>query len=136
MKTIRYLCDQGLLQPKVRSTSGTRLSVQVNPDQRTMIRALRAMDVSIPELTRIPEVWRAGVRNCSILNNSIAARLESINLRIPELAAMKDALARLLESWQDRGGLKADRCRCHCHWARVTGHGSRVTDHWHPIADL
>jgi hypothetical protein len=35
--------------------------------------------------------------------------MESINLRICELATMKDELARLLDSWQDCGGLKADR---------------------------
>jgi len=35
--------------------------------------------------------------------------MESINLRIDELAAMKEELARLLGSWQDCGGLKPDR---------------------------
>jgi hypothetical protein len=43
------------------------------------------------------------------LKDSIAAKMESINLRICELATMKDELARLLDSWQDCGGLKADR---------------------------
>jgi hypothetical protein len=48
--------------------------------------------------------------------------MESINLRIDELAAMKEELARLLGSWQDCGGLKPDQgsnywwasacCRC------------------------
>jgi hypothetical protein len=32
--------------------------------------------------------------------------MESIKLRIDELAAMKDELARLLDSWQDCGGSK------------------------------
>jgi MerR family copper efflux transcriptional regulator len=66
------------------------------------------MDVSIPELARILEVRRAGVCNCSVLKDSIAAKLKSINLRIDELAAMKNELARLLNSWQDCGGSKAD----------------------------
>jgi hypothetical protein len=35
--------------------------------------------------------------------------MESINQRIDELASMKDELARLLDSWQDCGGLKPDR---------------------------
>jgi|LakMenEpi03Aug12_release.lakeMendotaPanAssembly.Ray.scaffolds.fasta_scaffold2574559_2 hypothetical protein len=35
--------------------------------------------------------------------------MESINLRITDLAAMKDELALLLESWQDLGRLKTDR---------------------------
>ncbi len=109
VKTIRYYCDQGLLQPRARSESGYRLFDEENLTELTIIRSLRAMDVSIPELVRILEVRRAGVCNCSVLKDSIAAKLESINLRIAELAAMKEELARLLGSWQDCGGLKADR---------------------------
>jgi DNA-binding transcriptional MerR regulator len=109
VKTIRYYCDEGLLQPKARSSAGYRLFDQENLAELTIIRALRAMDVSIPELAKILEVRRAGVCNCSVLKDSIAARMETIDLRISELAAMKDELARLLDSWQDCGGLKADR---------------------------
>jgi hypothetical protein len=67
------------------------------------------MDVSLPELARILEVRRAGVCNCSVLKDSISAQMESISLRMSELATMKDELARLLDSWQDCGGLKVDR---------------------------
>ena len=109
VKTIRYYCDQGLLQPRARSESGYRLFDEENLAELTIIRSLRAMDVSIPELARILEVRRAGVCNCSVLKDSIAAKLKSINLRIAELAAMKEELARLLGSWQDCGGLKPDR---------------------------
>ena len=109
VKTIRYYCDEGLLQPKARSESGYRLFDEENLAELTIIRSLRAMDVSIPELARILEVRRAGVCNCSVLKDSIAAKMEAINLRIAELAAMKEELARLLGSWQDCGGLKPDR---------------------------
>jgi len=109
VKTIRYYCDEGLLQPRARSESGYRLFDEENLAELTIIRSLRAMDVSIPELARILEVRRAGVCNCSVLKDSITAKVESIKLRIDELAAMKDELARLLGSWQDCGGLKPDR---------------------------
>ena len=109
VKTIRYYCDEGLLQPRARSESGYRLFDEENLAELTIIRSLRAMDVSIPELARILEVRRAGVCNCSVLKDSITAKMESINLRIAELAAMKEELARLLGSWQDCGGLKPDR---------------------------
>jgi MerR family copper efflux transcriptional regulator len=109
VKTIRYYCDQGVLQPRARSESGYRLFDEENLAELTIIRSLRAMDVSIPELARFLEVRRAGVCNCSVLKDSIAAKLDSINLRIAELAAMKEELARLLGSWQDCGGLKPGR---------------------------
>ena len=109
VKTIRYYCDEGLLQPKARSAGGYRLFDEENLADLALIRALRAMDVSIPELTRILEVRREGVCNCAVLKDSIAAKVVSIDERIHELAAMKHELARLLESWQDCGGLKTER---------------------------
>jgi DNA-binding transcriptional MerR regulator len=108
VKTIRYYCDEGLLQPRARSESGYRLFDEENLAELTIIRALRAMDVSIPELARILEVRREGICNCAVLKDSIAAKMDFINQRIEELAAMKEELARLLESWQDCGGLKTE----------------------------
>ena len=109
VKTIRYYCDEGLLQPRDRSAGGYRLFDEENLAELTIIRALRAMDMSIPELTRILEVRRSGVCNCSLLKGSIADKMVSIDQRIAELAAMKDELARLLGSWQDCGGSKLQR---------------------------
>ncbi len=106
VKTIRYYCDEGLLQPKDRSAGGYRLFDEENLAELTIIRALRAMDVSIPELARILEVRRSGVCNCSVLKDSVAAKMTSIDQRISELRSMKDELARLLDSWQDCGGSK------------------------------
>ena len=106
VKTIRYYCDEGLLQPKVRSAGGYRLFDEQNLAELMIIRTLRAMDVSIPELSRILEVRRSGVCNCALLKGSIADKMTSIDQRIAELAAMKDELARLLGSWQDCGGSK------------------------------
>jgi len=106
VKTIRYYCDEGLLQPKDRSAGGYRLFDEDNLAELAIIRALRAMDVSIPELARILEVRRSGVCNCSLLKGSIADKMASMDQRISELRTMKDELARLLDSWQDCGGSK------------------------------
>jgi MerR family copper efflux transcriptional regulator len=107
VKTIRFYCDQGLLQPHGRSHGGYRLFSADNLAELEIIRALRAMDVSLAELVRILEVRRAGVCNCSALKESIASKLISIDARIDELAAMKTELARLLASWQECGGTKS-----------------------------
>ena len=109
VKTIRYYCDEGLLQPRARSEYGYRLFDEENLAELTIIRSLRAMDVSIPELARILEVRRSGICNCSLLKGSIADKMSSIDQRISELRTMKDELARLLDSWQDCGGSKLQR---------------------------
>ena len=106
VKTIRFYCDQGLLQPRGRSDAGYRLFDQENLDELMIIRALRAMDVSIPELSKTLQVRRSGVCNCSMLRGSIAAKLASIDERISELRAIQGDLARLLDGWQDCGGSK------------------------------
>lgn len=108
VKTIRFYCDQGLLQPSCRSKAGYRLFHQDSLAELAIIRALRTMDVSIAELTRILDVRRAGVCNCSALKESIGAKMASIDRRISELVAMNAELARLLESWQDCGGAKSE----------------------------
>ena len=106
VKTIRFYCDQGLLQPSGRSDAGYRLFDQDNLAELTIIRALRSMDVSIPELSKILEMRRSGVCNCSVLKGSIADKMASIDEQISELRTMQEELARLLDGWKDCGGSK------------------------------
>jgi len=107
VKTIRFYCDQGLLHT-ARSEGGYRIFSPESLAELEIIRALRSMDVPIGELARILEVRRAGVCNCSVLKDSIATKLLSIDTRIQELQMMKSELARLLSSWQDCGGAKSE----------------------------
>ena len=106
VKTIRFYCDQGLIQASARSQGGFRLFDATILVDLAIIRALRAMDVPLPELARILEVRRSGVCNCSALKSSISAKMESIDQRIAELLAMKGELGALLQSWRDCGGAK------------------------------
>lgn len=106
VKTIRFYCDQGVLQPLGRSEGGYRLFGPECLAELALIKALRSMDVSIADLSRILEVRRSGVCNCSMLQQSIATKLASIDARILELQAMKQELTRLLSSWQECGGAK------------------------------
>jgi DNA-binding transcriptional MerR regulator len=106
VKTIRFYCDQGLIQPSTRSEGGFRLFDAAILKDLAIIRALRAMDVPLPELARILEVRRSGVCNCSVLKSSISAKMDSIDQRIAELASMKEELGGLHQGWQDCGGAK------------------------------
>ena len=107
VKTIRFYCDQGLLHT-ARSEGRYRIFSSESLAELEIIRALRSMDVPIAELARILEVRRAGVCNCLVLKDSIAAKMTSIDARLEELQAMKAELARLLASCQECGGVKPD----------------------------
>ncbi len=104
VKTIRFYCDQGLLQPSGRSEGGYRLFSEECFAELNLIRALRVMDVPLAELARILEVRRSGVCHCDRLKNSLSTKITSIDERILALEAMKAELQRLLQSWQNCGG--------------------------------
>ena len=108
VKTIRFYCDQGLLRPIGRSEGGYRLFNDDNLAELAIIRALRALDVSLDELARILEVRRAGICNCASLKNTILGKIMSIDERIHALQDMKGELSRLLASWQECGGAQPD----------------------------
>lgn len=108
VKAIRFYCDQGLIQPGSRSAGGYRLFDEASLKELVLVRTLRAMDVPIAELSRILEVRRTGICNCSSLKGGLAAKLASIDQRIVELIEMKTELQRLLDGWQDCGGQRPE----------------------------
>lgn len=107
VKTVRFYCDEGLIGTVARSPGGYRLFDPAVVGELALIRALRAMDVPLPELRRILEVRRSGHCNCAALKHSIQLRIQSIDQRLAELVAMKAELASLLSSWQECGGVKS-----------------------------
>ena len=107
VKTVRFYCDQGLIGTVARSAGGYRLFDPAVVGELGLIRALRAMDVPVPQIRRILDVRRSGHCNCGALKSSIQGRLRSIDQRLTELAAMKAELSQLLSSWEECGGLKS-----------------------------
>lgn len=108
VKTVRFYSDEGLIHAVGRSQGGYRLFDPVVVSELSLIRAMRAMDVPLPELKRILEVRREGHCNCSALKSSIQTRIQSIDQRLTELMVMKAELDQLLGSWQECGGMKPD----------------------------
>ena len=106
VKTIRFYCDQGLINPSNRSQGGYRLFDPSIYTELSLIRSLRAIDVPLSELRRILEVRRSGICNCATLKNTLQSKLMGIEQRINELYKMRLELAELLEEWQDCGGAK------------------------------
>jgi len=108
VKAIRFYCDQGLIRSAARSACGYRLFDETSLQELVLVRALRLMDIPLAELSRVLEVRRTGICNCSSLKASLAGKLASIDQRISELIAMKTELNRLLLHWQACGGDRPD----------------------------
>jgi DNA-binding transcriptional MerR regulator len=98
VKTIRFYCDQGLISPANRSQGGYRLFDQTIYSELSLIRSLRAMDVSLSELRQILEVRRSGVCNCAALKATFQSKLDGIEQRMMELYQMRLELA---EFWRN-----------------------------------
>ena len=106
VKTVRFYCDEGLIQSVSRTKGGYRLFNPTVVEELALIRSLRTMDVPLPELKRVLDVRRSGFCNCGALKTSIQSRVESINQRMIELESMRKELVGLLESWRNCGGMK------------------------------
>ena len=60
VKTIRFYCDQGLLQPSGRSEGRYRLFDESVDSDLALIRTLRGLDIPLPTITAVLEARRSG----------------------------------------------------------------------------
>jgi len=106
VKTIRFYCDQGLIEPLTRSDGGFRLFAEPVIADLTMIRTLKNIGMPLSEIKKMLEVRRSGICNCDVFKTSLATKVETIDHSIAELLQMQKELKRMLQSWQDCGGTK------------------------------
>lgn len=104
VKTIRFYCDQGLLQPSGRSEGRYRLFDESVYGELALIRTLRALDIPLATIQAVLEARRSGVCTCDNLQATIRGKAGEIQQRIADLQALHNELNALLHSWQRCGG--------------------------------
>ncbi len=104
VKTIRFYCDQGLLQPRQRSDGHFRLFDATVYSDLTLIRTLRGLDIPLPTVAAVLEARRSGVCSCAELQATIQNKAGEILARISDLQTLHQELAGMLASWQPCGG--------------------------------
>lgn len=104
VKTIRFYCDEGLIQPISRSDGGYRLFDEGVFAELTLIRTLRAMEIPISDVRQILEARRSGVCTCSDLQARIRVKADEIGDRIVALQGLQAELFAMLDSWKTCGG--------------------------------
>jgi MerR family copper efflux transcriptional regulator len=107
VKTIRFYCDESLIQPTSRSNGGFRLFGPSVFAELTFIRTLRALDIPLRAVKQILESRRSGICTWTSLQSTIQSKAGEIEAKISALGAMHVELLELLEDWQDCGGRKA-----------------------------
>jgi DNA-binding transcriptional MerR regulator len=104
VKTIRFYCDEGLIQPISRSDGGYRLFNDGVFSELTLIRTLRAMEIPLSDVRQILEARRSGVCTCSDLKVRIRSKAAEIGEKITAMQHMQSELFSMLNSWEACGG--------------------------------
>ena len=104
VKTIRFYCDEGLLQPASRSEGRYRLFDHSVFAELALIRNLRAMDLPLSAVHGVLSARRSGVCTCADLQTTIRGKLGEIQSRIEDLQTLESDLQTMLASWQSCGG--------------------------------
>ena len=107
VKTIRFYCDEGLIQPISRSAGGYRLFGEEVFAELALIRTLKAMEIPLQDVTRILESRRSGVCTCDSLKATIRSKAGEIEQKIAALGDLHRELEGLLNSWEDCGGRRS-----------------------------
>jgi MerR family copper efflux transcriptional regulator len=107
VKTIRFYCDQGLLQPTGRSEGRYRLFDDTVYGELGLIRTLRALDLPLATIAAVLEARRSGVCSCDNLQATIRSKAGDIAQRIADLQSLQAELNGMLSSWQRCGGRPA-----------------------------
>ena len=106
VKTIRFYCDEGLIEPASRSEGGFRLFGPNVFADLTFIRTLRALEIPLPDVLKILESRRSGVCTCASLQDTIRTKAGDIEAKITALREMHVESMELLGDWQECGGRK------------------------------
>jgi len=104
VKTIRFYCDQGLLQPSARSEGRYRLFDQTVYDELARIRMLRALEIPLATVGEVLQARRSGICHCDGLKGTIGSKAGEIEQRIRDLQNLHAELTRMLDTWQVCGG--------------------------------
>lgn len=104
VKTIRFYCDDGLIQPISRSDGGYRLFDAAVFAELSLIRTLRAMELPLQDVRQVLESRRSGVCTCSALQATIRGKAGEISARIEALQSLRAELLAMLDSWEACGG--------------------------------
>lgn len=106
IKTIRFYCQQGLLQSPERSEGGYRLFDTSIFAELDLIRTLKYIDAPLEQIRQLLQSRRSGFCHCNELKLNLAHKVDSLDDRIKELQQMRATLQDLLDGWQECGGIK------------------------------
>lgn len=102
--TVRFYERQGLLPTAQRTQTGYRLYSTDDVDRLRFIRRAKTLGFSLDDIAELLQLTKATGDRADVKRLSIE-RLETIELKIRELTAIRDALASLVSQCSGRGSI-------------------------------
>lgn len=96
--TLRYYQKIGLLPPPARSEAGYRLFEQDSLHRLAFIKSAQRVGLRLADIRQLLEVMDRGLCPCGHTEDLLRTRMEEVDAEISRLTALREAMARTLES--------------------------------------
>ena len=106
VKTIRFYCDKGLINPIGRSNGRYRLFNAATEHELSLIRSLRALEMPVDEVKAVMDARRSGTCSCQHLQARMRQKKGEISKKVQDLLLLQDAIDAMLSNWEECGGTK------------------------------
>ena len=110
VETLRFYERSGLLSRPARTEGGYRLYDSEALDTLEFIKRAQTLGFTLDEIKRIIAESQAGQSPCDEVREIVRQRLAELDERLEQMQRYRDALARTLTQWDERG--KADGHFC------------------------
>lgn len=106
VKTIRFYCDRGLINPSGRTEGKYRLFDETSELELKLVRSLRSLDMSVDEVKTLMEARRSGECSCQRLQARMQDKKGEIARKVQDLLLLQEAIDGMLANWEECGGKK------------------------------
>ena len=106
VKTIRFYCDRGLINPSGRTEGKYRLFDETTELELKLVRSLRSLDMSVDEVKTLMEARRSGECSCQRLQARMQDKKGEIARKVQDLLLLQEAIDGMLANWEECGGKK------------------------------
>jgi DNA-binding transcriptional MerR regulator len=100
--TIRHYESLGVIPHAERTANGYRRFPRSAADRVSLVRRAIAIGFSLDEIARLFRRRASGDAPCREVRALAAGKLDEVKRRIEEMTALRDELAAVIETWDDR----------------------------------
>lgn len=110
VETLRFYERSGLLSQPARTEGGYRLYDAEALKALEFIKRAQTLGFTLEEIKRVMNESRAGKRPCAEVRETVRRRLSELDEQMAQIQRYRDALAKTLKQWDEKGSADGDFC--------------------------